>query len=833
MRFWYKDIILVIGVIGWLLLGHSMGVCNENTDTLDFDPYVVTVSRFEESSLNAPASISVINYDSFMQEGVPSIVASLRTVPGVDIQQAGMNRYLVAVRGFNNAFESKTYTMVDNRESYNPAMSVVAYSRLPIDMLDIERVEVVRGPSSALYGPGVAQGVIHFITKDPFDYPGTSVSAGIGEQSLRQISFRHAQLIGEKLAFKLTGAFMESEDWKLSPDDPHDASILAAIEPDLKDRFGNIQRIIPGRDYEVYSRVISGELQYKFTDQTRLKAFAGYSEMKNVFNATLGEIQVDGPGMLEGQVQLESGNFYAQVYGITEYADGDNWFYREGNLMYGRSYQIDVQARYKVEIFEGKGSIAVGADYKKVNPNSKGTIYGRFEDEDKLKTYGAYLHTVTEISDNLDFTASGRLDYVEATKSTTFSPRLALVYQISKEHTFRLTYNRAASRPTASDYFGDMQVGSTPAFQSRWMGSARGWSFPDPLQTSSFFGPGRDSGIGMANARVYGALAGVVSEALNPGDPEPLRTHLLSRTNEIGGISEGIMTFRSSEGELLGVVPSVQNHPPLRETISETFEIGYKGVIDEKFVIGLDAYYTKMNDFLFPHVITPFVEVPGELIGQNLAAAIRNTYNNEDLAQFGITVEHLADAYGTIAPAFMLQLPPQVGLVETTLSYNPDSPPEMVIAFINAGAMDYYGADLSVEAFFNDNWSAYANFSWTSENFFDDASMGLKGSGYMVSMNSPKEKFRAGLTYRSNSGLIVTAGIRYTGAFFVADGVHYNGLVEKYTLVDCSITYDFSGKASGLNISLTVQNILDNQHREYIGFPTIGRLASCRLVYEF
>jgi outer membrane receptor protein involved in Fe transport len=114
------------------------------SSTVELAPLVVSASRYEEDLLRAPASISVISSGALIGEGVPSVVASLRTVAGVDVQQAGINRYMVAVRGFNNAFASNTYVLVDHREAYNPALAVVGYAIQPIDALDLERVEVVR-----------------------------------------------------------------------------------------------------------------------------------------------------------------------------------------------------------------------------------------------------------------------------------------------------------------------------------------------------------------------------------------------------------------------------------------------------------------------------------------------------------------------------------------------------------------------------------------------------------------------------------------------------------------------------------------------------------------
>ena len=100
-------------------------------------------------------------------------------------------------------------------------------------------------------------------------------------------------------------------------------------------------------------------------------------------------------------------------------------------------------------------------------------------------------------------------------------------------------------------------------------------------------------------------------------------------------------------------------------------------------------------------------------------------------------------------------------------------------------------------------------------------------------MNSPKDKFRAGLKYRSKEGFTVSSSLRYVSSFQVADGSNYNGIVNTYTLVDIGLNYHFSGAANGLEFAITAQNVLDKRHREYIGFPTIGRLITSRLSYRF
>src|SRR5690606_30844047 len=111
------------------------------------------------------------------------------------------------------------YTMTDYRPAAVPALAVNVYSLMPIPSLDLERIEVVRGPGSALYGAGVDAGVIHFITKDAFNHPGTSLAISGGERSYFSGQLRHAGVINSRIGYKITGAYAQGDDWELGPND--------------------------------------------------------------------------------------------------------------------------------------------------------------------------------------------------------------------------------------------------------------------------------------------------------------------------------------------------------------------------------------------------------------------------------------------------------------------------------------------------------------------------------------------------------------------------------------------------------------------------------------
>src|SRR5690606_23063821 len=91
--------------------------------------------------------------------------------------------------------------------------------------LDVLKVELVQGASSAFFGPNAFNGVIDIRTKDPFLHPGLSVNVKYGERNLFKGEFRYAKVFtdsrGEnRFAFKINGAYMTAHDWEATNLDP-------------------------------------------------------------------------------------------------------------------------------------------------------------------------------------------------------------------------------------------------------------------------------------------------------------------------------------------------------------------------------------------------------------------------------------------------------------------------------------------------------------------------------------------------------------------------------------------------------------------------------------
>jgi iron complex outermembrane receptor protein len=174
---------------------------------------VVSASRRPEKLTEAPATISVINARQIDELPSFNVGELLARQKGVDYIRSGVLGAGINVRGFNSAFNPKNLQMNDAR------LSTLIATGLPLGPLtsvvkeDIERIEVVLGPSAALYGPNAHNGLVNTISKDPRRTAGTTVALGLGNQSVFSGRFRHAQVLNSKLAFKVTGEYTRGEDF--------------------------------------------------------------------------------------------------------------------------------------------------------------------------------------------------------------------------------------------------------------------------------------------------------------------------------------------------------------------------------------------------------------------------------------------------------------------------------------------------------------------------------------------------------------------------------------------------------------------------------------------
>ena len=156
-----------------------------------YEDVVVSASRTASSPSDAPVATTIISAEEIRLSGATNLPDVLRRVPGMSILTMGSANANLAMRGFNQRISNKLLVLIDGRSAYFDFLGGTFFRTMSIDLADIERIEVIRGPGSTLYGANAFGGVINIITKAPGAEPGGQVRivGGNGETLQGNVRF--------------------------------------------------------------------------------------------------------------------------------------------------------------------------------------------------------------------------------------------------------------------------------------------------------------------------------------------------------------------------------------------------------------------------------------------------------------------------------------------------------------------------------------------------------------------------------------------------------------------------------------------------------------------
>ncbi|MDA0329948.1 MAG: TonB-dependent receptor [Gemmatimonadetes bacterium] len=836
------------------------------------DAVVVTASRGTgEKSTEAPATTHTISSVEIEERPVQSVVDHLRSSPGVNIISQGVQASNVVVRGFSNIFSGALHVLTDHRLAGVPSLRVNLMHFIPSNEMDLERIEVVLGPGSALYGPNTANGVVHLLTKSPLDDQGTSVTFGAGERSVYQGSFRSSHLLGNNFGVKLSGQYLQGNEWEYE-----DATELAArARADTSPAACLADKAIRGhdaataqtacgrlglRDYDIERYGFEARADWRFADDGVFVATYGRNNSSGIELTGLGAGQTIDWIYEFYQARVSKNRFFAQAYYNTSDA-GQSYLIREGVPLIDRSTLFVAQAQQGVAFMDGRQDFTFGVDYYATRPETGGSINGLYESVDEMNEWGVYLQSKTALTDQVDFIAAGRIDSHSLLPENVMSPRAAVVFRPTEEQSLRFTYNRAFSTPSSLNYFLDISGGAAPGglgplgYTTRAFGTGpNGFGFQNDDGTlrgvrSPFnpLGPGNLM-AGPSVPIFWGGAVAVLSAqvAANPalaalGPLLPILS-ALSPTNADLGVM--LLDPISLTVQPLGPNKVIPDVPTIRESYTESFEVGWTGILDGRLKISADAYYMKKNDFVSPLLImTPLLTLNGADIASFITGPIVGALTAQFIAGGMDPAVAAATAAATAAAAVpqiaagMAGIP--VGVVSSSEVAAQGS--DLIVSYRNVGDLNLWGADLALQWFLTDEWSLTGAYSHISDDYFDADD----GAPYAVALNAPRSSGNLGLAYRNvESGFTATGRVRFSNEFpaisadFVGTSCVTGGAtgglesmcVEAFQIVDVSLGYKVPNTAATLQVA--VNNVFNADYRSFVGVPTIGRFAMVRVRYD-
>lgn len=196
----------------------------------------VTDSRITERQKQAPLTVETMDAMAIKQTPASNFYEGLSHLKGVDIMSASIGFKVINTRGFNSTSPVRSLQLIDGVDNQSPGLNFSLGNFLGASELDVQKVDLIVGASSAYYGPSAFNGVINMETKSPFLYPGLSASVKVGERNLMETAVRWAEVFKnkkgeEKFAYKINIFYMQATEWQAANTNPTSQSPTGKNNP--------------------------------------------------------------------------------------------------------------------------------------------------------------------------------------------------------------------------------------------------------------------------------------------------------------------------------------------------------------------------------------------------------------------------------------------------------------------------------------------------------------------------------------------------------------------------------------------------------------------------
>lgn len=179
-------------------------------DLLGDIPIVTGTAHFPQKISNAPTAITIIDRKMIDASGAIEVTDLFRLVPGFQSYYPSGSFPTTNYHALPHHFPGNLEVKVDGRSVYESFQNTVVWQTLGIELDDIDRIEVVRGPNAPADGANAFNGSINIITQSPLADQGTSVRATAGDLNTRNISLKHSGS-GGQFSYRVTASYRSND----------------------------------------------------------------------------------------------------------------------------------------------------------------------------------------------------------------------------------------------------------------------------------------------------------------------------------------------------------------------------------------------------------------------------------------------------------------------------------------------------------------------------------------------------------------------------------------------------------------------------------------------
>ena len=418
---------------------------------------VVTASKQEENISKTIATSSIITQEDIRQIGAHNLLDILKLVPGLGVTQSMVGVREIEVRGVKSLASEKVLFMLNGHSldhNLQNAGSTWVYDDLPID--NIKRVEVIRGPGSALYGANAFLAVINIITMTAKDLNGTHASTVLGSFDTQQYRIAWGKQLTNSAEAAVNFNYASTNGINSPmPQDILGSNGLAPGNSQLNEGRYDVEWNLGYKEFKLDGRFINKPMgtfagvAYALGDQTK-------QNFENYFLRLSREFKINDNFSINGQVFHDNFSFN-NIFQVVP-----NYFIHNAliDTRNGGEIQTNYKLTNKQNIISGfsysediQGNLIAEAGTSPYNMQST-PLFG----SDRVRTrWGVYAQDVWDPFDNLRLTIGGRYDQYNDFGGT-FNPRLGFNWEFIKNYSIKSSYGTAYRAPS----FGEMDLKNNP-----------------------------------------------------------------------------------------------------------------------------------------------------------------------------------------------------------------------------------------------------------------------------------------------------------------------------------------------------------------------------------
>jgi len=418
----------------------------------------VSIAVLHEQPISeAPSNVYVITDEDIRHSGATDLPTVLRRVPGLEVIQMTSADFNVSVRGDNQPRANKLLVLLDGRSIYEDIQGEVFWKMIPVTLLEIKKIEVLKGPASAVYGFNAFDGVINIITKSPEEMKGTHVQVGGGEFGTMSSAAVYAGKYN-KLGYRLSVGRDQSNQWE------------------SRSSLG----------FRVHK--FNVQTNYDISNISTLSVSGGLADANRYDGPITSVVTVQGePAQAYTKVEYHRPNFFLRAYWnrssipnmlLTDPLVASRVTITDPNGSSSQSRKwnsYNLSGQHTLE-FGQTNQLTYGMDYRH-NSVSSNFLDG-FSRENR---FGIYIQDEWQATESLSATGGIRMD-LHTEINPTYSPRFAVVYRLFPNHTVRGTIALAFRPPTIFETHTD----SRSVFPFGFVGVLTGSKLLSPEEIVSY-----------------------------------------------------------------------------------------------------------------------------------------------------------------------------------------------------------------------------------------------------------------------------------------------------------------------------------------------------------